>query len=60
MELGISPIITPGMLMQLSAGAKIIEVNQNSKETEFEGAIIALFHFLLNKSNKLYASQYAF
>jgi protein transport protein SEC61 subunit alpha len=159
MELGISPIITSGMIMQLLAGAKIIEVNQNSKEdrdlfqaaqklfgliitlgealayllsgmygelsdlgafnailillqlftagvivilldellqkgyglgsgislfiatnicenilwrsfspitirteqgTEFEGAIIALFHFLLTKSNKLYAIQYAF
>ena len=159
MELGISPIITSGMIMQLLAGAKIIEVNQNSKEdrelfqaaqklfgliitlgealayllsgmygelsdlgafnavlilfqlftagvivilldellqkgyglgsgislfiatnicenilwrsfspitirteqgTEFEGAIIALFHFLLTKSNKLYALQYAF
>lgn len=32
MELGISPIITSGMIMQLLAGAKIIEVNQNSKE----------------------------
>ena len=159
MELGISPIITSGMIMQLLAGAKIIEVNQNSKEdrdlfqaaqklfgliitlgealayllsgmygelsdlgafnavlillqlftagvivilldellqkgyglgsgislfiatnicenilwrsfspitirteqgTEFEGAIIALFHFLLTKSNKFYALQYAF
>lgn len=159
MELGISPIITSGMIMQLLAGTKIIEVNQNSKEdrelfqgaqklfgliitfgealayllsgmygelsdlgafnaililvqlttagvivilldellqkgyglgsgislfiatnicenilwrsfspitirteqgTEFEGAIIALFHFLLTKSNKLYALQYAF
>jgi protein transport protein SEC61 subunit alpha len=27
MELGISPIITSGMIMQLLAGAKIIEVN---------------------------------
>lgn len=159
MELGISPIITSGMIMQLLAGAKIIEVNQNSKEdrelfqsaqklfgiiitfgealayilsgsygdlnelgifnatlilfqltsagvivilldellqkgyglgsgislfiatniceniiwrclspvtikteqgTEFEGAIIALFHFLLTKPNKMYALQYAF
>jgi len=32
MELGISPIITSGMIMQLLAGAKIIEVNQSSKE----------------------------
>jgi len=159
MELGISPIITSGMIMQLLAGAKIIEVNQSSKEdrdlfqsaqklfgliitlgeaiayllsgmygevselgavnsiliifqlvsagcivilldellqkgygigsgislfiatnicenilwksfspitirtdqgTEFEGAIIALFHFLLTKPNKVYALQYAF
>jgi protein transport protein SEC61 subunit alpha len=159
MELGISPIITSGMIMQLLAGAKIIEVNQSSKEdrelfqaaqklfgliitfgealayllsgmygevselgavnsilillqlftagvvvilldellqkgyglgsgislfiatnicenilwkcfspitirtdqgTEFEGAVIALFHFLLTKSNKVYALQYAF
>lgn len=32
MELGISPIITSGMVMQLLAGAKIIEVNQQVKE----------------------------
>jgi protein transport protein SEC61 subunit alpha len=32
MELGISPIITSGMIMQLLAGAKIIEVDQRSKE----------------------------
>jgi protein transport protein SEC61 subunit alpha len=40
MELGISPIITSGMIMQLLAGAKIIEVNQSSKEDRelFEAA----------------------
>ena len=27
---------------------------------EFEGAVIALFHFILTKSNKLHALQYAF
>jgi protein transport protein SEC61 subunit alpha len=32
MELGISPIITAGMVMQLLSGAKIIEVNQQIKE----------------------------
>lgn len=32
MELGISPIITSGMIMQLLAGAKLIEVNQGAKE----------------------------
>ena len=40
MELGISPIVTAGMVMQLLAGAKIIEVNQNVKEDKalFAGA----------------------
>ena len=40
MELGISPIVTAGMVMQLLAGAKIIEVNQNLKEDKalFSGA----------------------
>jgi len=32
MELGISPIITSGLVMQLLAGARIIEVNQSLKE----------------------------
>jgi protein transport protein SEC61 subunit alpha len=31
MELGISPIVTSGMVMQLLAGTKIIDVNQNDK-----------------------------
>jgi protein transport protein SEC61 subunit alpha len=40
MELGISPIVTSGMIMQLLAGAKLIEVDQNLKEDRelFEGA----------------------
>jgi protein transport protein SEC61 subunit alpha len=40
MELGISPIVTSGMIMQLLAGSKIIEVNKNNKEDKdlFEGA----------------------
>jgi protein transport protein SEC61 subunit alpha len=32
MELGIAPIITSGMIMQLLAGFKFIEVNRSSKE----------------------------
>lgn len=32
MELGISPIVTSGMVMQLLAGSKIIEVDQSLKE----------------------------
>jgi protein transport protein SEC61 subunit alpha len=40
MELGISPIVTSGMIMQLLAGAKLIEVNKSLKEDRelFEGA----------------------
>ena len=34
MELGISPIITSGMVMQLLAGSRVIEYNQNVKEGE--------------------------
>lgn len=32
MELGISPIVTSGMVMQLLAGSKIINVDQNNEE----------------------------
>ena len=40
MELGISPIITSGMVMQLLAGSKIIEVDNGLKEDRmlFQGA----------------------
>jgi len=40
MELGISPIITSGMVMQLLAGSKVIEYNPNVKEDRdlFSGA----------------------
>lgn len=40
MELGISPIITSGLVMQLLAGSRIIEVNQSLKEDRalFAGA----------------------
>jgi protein transport protein SEC61 subunit alpha len=40
MELGISPIVTSGMVMQLLAGSKIIEVDQTLKEDRnlFNGA----------------------
>lgn len=32
MELGITPIVTSGLAMQMLAGSRIIEVNQNSKD----------------------------
>ena len=39
-ELGISPIVTSGLVMQLLAGSKIIDVDQGTKEdkTLFQGA----------------------
>jgi protein transport protein SEC61 subunit alpha len=48
MDLGISPIVTSSMVMQLLAGAKIIEVDQSSKEQRnvFEG-IQKLFGLLM-------------
>jgi len=40
MELGITPIVTAGMVMQLLAGAKLIEVDNSIKEDKnlFNGA----------------------
>ena len=40
MELGIGPIVTSGLVMQLLAGAKLIEVDQGDKEDKalFNGA----------------------
>jgi protein transport protein SEC61 subunit alpha len=40
MELGISPLVTSSMIMQVLAGTKIIEVNQSVKEDKvlYEGA----------------------
>jgi protein transport protein SEC61 subunit alpha len=40
MELGISPIVTSGLVMQLLAGSKMIEVDQSLKEDHamFSGA----------------------
>merc|ERR1712039_533605 len=40
MELGISPIVTSGLVMQLLAGAKLIDVDQSNKEDRslFNGA----------------------
>lgn len=40
MELGISPIVTSGLVLQLLAGSRIIEVDQSSKEDRalFSGA----------------------
>ncbi len=46
MELGITPIITSGMIMQLLAGAQIIEVDYSLKEDRalFSGAQKCMFY----------------
>ena len=48
MELGISPIVTSGMIMQLLAGSKIIDVDKKQKEDQrlFDG-ITKLFGFAI-------------
>jgi len=50
MELGISPIVTSGMIMQLLAGSNIIQVNKNNKEDKelFEGATKRKYNFYNN------------
>lgn len=58
MELGISPIVTSGLIMQLLAGAKIIEVGDTPKDRAlFNGAqkrIIIPFHIInIQLSNRL-------
>ncbi|RKP12154.1 protein transport protein SEC61 subunit alpha [Piptocephalis cylindrospora] len=56
MELGITPIITSGMIMQLLAGANIIEVDYNLKEDRilFSGAQ-KLFAIILNLGQAMVA-----
>ena len=49
MELGISPIVTSGLIMQLLAGAKIIEVGDTPKDRAlFNGAQKCKESFLSN------------
>lgn len=45
MELGISPIVTSGLVMQLLAGARLIEVDQSKPEEKelFAGAQKRMF-----------------
>ena len=48
MELGISPIVTSGMIMRLLAGSKLIDVDKKQKEDRdlFDGAT-KLFGFII-------------
>lgn len=50
MELGISPIVTSSLIMQLLSGSKLIEVNQNDKNEKalYEGAQKCMFLLLFN------------
>ena len=50
MELGITPIVTSGMIMQLLAGANLIEVDFSLKEDRalFSGAQKREFVFLIH------------
>jgi len=54
MELGISPIVTSSMIMQLLAGAKIIEVNMGSKnDRELFQAAQKLFGIIITVGEAL-------
>ena len=54
MDLGISPIITSSMIMQLLAGAKIIEVNMGSKnDRELFQAAQKLFGIIITVGEAL-------
>ena len=49
MELGISPLITSSMIMQVLAGTKIIEVDQNLKaDRELYEAATKVFGILIS------------
>lgn len=52
MELGITPIVTSGMIMQLLSGANIIEVDYSLKEDRalFSGAQKCKFFFITCKN----------
>jgi preprotein translocase subunit SecY len=54
MELGISPIVTSGLIMQLLAGAKIIEVGDTPKDRAlFNGAQKCKLICTLNRNSRL-------
>jgi preprotein translocase subunit SecY len=60
MELGISPIVTSGLIMQLLAGAKIIEVGDTPKDRAlFNGAQKRRFSLSKKLICFLYAMVYS-
>ena len=54
MELGISPIVTSGMIMQVLAGVKLIEVDQSLKSDRELYEAAKLNHLLMNCKEILY------
>ncbi|KAL9650737.1 hypothetical protein ABK040_001791 [Willaertia magna] len=62
MELGISPVITAGLIIQLLAGAKLIEVNEESQEDQvllngaqkFFGLIMTIIEAVAYVSSGMY------
>lgn len=48
MELGISPIVTSGLIMQLLAGAKLIEVGDTPKD-RYNIVLMCIFTSLLKR-----------
>ena len=60
MELGISPIVTSGLIMQLLAGAKIIEVGDTPKDRAlFNGAQKCKWILIMPFSFRLSSNQVA-
>ena len=51
MELGISPIVTSGLIMQLLAGAKIIEVGDTPKDRALFNGAQKCMNFLHSSNN---------
>ena len=62
MELGVSPLVTTGMVMQLLAGSKILEVNMDNKEDRvlFTGAqkVVALLVTLVEAAAYVMSGMY--
>lgn len=52
MELGISPIVTSGLIMQLLAGAKIIEVGDTPKDRALFNGAQKCKHSIISINNK--------
>lgn len=59
MELGISPIVTSGLIMQLLAGAKIIEVGDTPKDRALFNGAQKRKHSIISINNKTHYGNFA-